>query len=147
SKPINREELMARVRSLLRYQHARAQLEDAHKEQLRDMFKRYISPKWVDEILENPEKAEILADQQNRQEAVILFADLRGFTSMSEKLRPKQVVALLNEFFTMLTDVGYHYDGTITMPPFVLFTRPPRCCKNFVIYIRLGEKSMMFKLA
>ena len=113
SKPINREELMARVRSLLRYQHARAQLEDAHKEQLRDMFKRYISPKWVDEILENPEKAEILADQQNRQEAVILFADLRGFTSMSEKLRPKQVVALLNEFFTMLTDVGYHYDGTI----------------------------------
>jgi CheY-like chemotaxis protein/class 3 adenylate cyclase len=113
SKPINREELMARVRSLLRYQHARAQLEEAHKEQLRDMFKRYISPKWVDEILENPEKAEILADQQNRQEAVILFADLRGFTAMSEKLRPKQVVALLNEFFTMLTDVGYHYDGTI----------------------------------
>lgn len=113
SKPINREELMARVRSLLRYQHARYQLEQAHKEQLRNMFKRYISPKWVDEILENPEKAEILVDQQNRQEAVILFADLRGFTAMSENLEPKQVVALLNEFFTMLTDVGYRYDGTI----------------------------------
>jgi class 3 adenylate cyclase len=113
SKPINREELMARVRSLLRYQHARYQLEQEHKEQLRNMFKRYISPKWVDEILENPEKAEILVDQQNRQEAVILFADLRGFTAMSEKLQPKQVVALLNEFFTMLTEVGYRYDGTI----------------------------------
>ena len=113
SKPINREELMARVRSLLRYQHTRYQLEKAHKEQLKQMFKRYISPKWVDEILENPEKAEILVDQQNRQEAVILFADLRGFTAMSEQIQPKEVVALLNEFFTMLTDVAYRYDGTI----------------------------------
>jgi len=114
SKPINREELMARVRSLLRYQVARAQLEEAQKEHLKDMFKRYVSPKLVDEILIHPQKAEItLANQQNRQDAVILFADLRGFTAMSEMLRPTEVVNLLNNFFTMLTEVGYEYDGTI----------------------------------
>jgi len=114
SKPINREELMARVRSLLRYQQVRLQLEQAKKEQLKNMFKRYISPKWVDEILEHPEKAELtLVNQHDRQEAVILFADLRGFTAMSELLQPKAVVTLLNEFFTMLTEVGYRYDGTI----------------------------------
>jgi CheY-like chemotaxis protein len=114
SKPVNREELMARVRSLLRYQQARKQLEQAHKEQLRNMFKRYISPKWVDEILEHPEKAEItLVDQENRQNAVILFADLRGFTAISEQLEPKKVVKLLNEFFTLLTEVAYFHEGTI----------------------------------
>jgi CheY-like chemotaxis protein/signal transduction histidine kinase/class 3 adenylate cyclase len=114
SKPINREELMARVRSLLRYQQARSELEEAQKEHLKGMFKRYVSPKLVDEILIHPDKAEItLADQKNRQDAVILFADLRGFTAMSEMLEPTSVVALLNEFFTMLTEVGYRYDGTI----------------------------------
>jgi CheY-like chemotaxis protein/class 3 adenylate cyclase len=114
SKPINREELVARVRSLLRYQQARRQLEQAQKDQLQNMFKRYISPKWVDEILEHPEKAEItFVNQQDRQEAVILFADLRGFTAMSELLPPQAVVTLLNEFFTLLTEVGYRYDGTI----------------------------------
>ncbi len=114
SKPINREELIARVRSLLRYQVARSQLEEAQKKHLKDMFKRYVSPKLVDEILTHPDQAEIaLSDQQNRQEAVILFADLRGFTAMSELLQPKEVVALLNQFFTMLTDVGYRHDGTV----------------------------------
>jgi CheY-like chemotaxis protein/signal transduction histidine kinase len=114
SKPINREELMARVRSLLRYQVARTQLEEAQKEHLKNMFKRYVSPNLVDEILTHPGKAEVaLVDQQNRQEAVILFADLRGFTAMSEMLQPKQVVSLLNQFFTMLTEVGYRYEGTV----------------------------------
>jgi len=114
SKPINREELIARVRSLLRYEQTRTQLEEAQKEHLKGMFKRYVSPKLVDEILIHPDKAEItLADQKNRQDAVILFADLRGFTAMSEMLQPRDVVSLLNEFFTMLTEVGYRFDGTI----------------------------------
>ncbi|AUI68103.1 response regulator [Beggiatoa leptomitoformis] len=114
SKPINREELLARIRSLLRYQYARTQLEEAQKLQLKSVFKRYVSPKLVDEILATPEKAEIvLANQQNRLDGVIMFADLRGFTTMSEVLQPIHVVSLLNEFFTMLTEIGYQYDGTI----------------------------------
>jgi CheY-like chemotaxis protein len=114
SKPINREELIARVRSLLRYQQARSQLEEAQRESLKSMFKRYISPKLLDKILVHQGKGELsIFEQQNRQDAVILFADLRGFTAMSDQLKAKEVVTLLNEFFTMLTDVAYRYDGTI----------------------------------
>ncbi len=114
SKPINREELSARVKSLLLYQQARKQLEEAQHELLQSTFKRYIAPSVVDEILRHPEKAEqALTDRQTRQNGVVLFADLRGFTAMSEALQPPQVVALLNEFFNVLTEVAYHYEGTI----------------------------------
>jgi len=114
SKPIHREELLARVRSLLRYQQVRQALEQAQQEQLTNMFKRYISPALVDKIIVNPESAEMtLTDKQNRQDAVVLFADLRGFTAMSEALKPLEVVSLLNQFFSMLTRVAYRHDGTI----------------------------------
>ncbi len=114
SKPIHREELMARVRSLLRHQQIRKQLEQAQREQLQSTFKRYIAPSLVDEILHHPEKAEqALNDRQTRQHGVVLFSDLRGFTAMSETLQPAQVVALLNEFFTVLTEIAYQYEGTI----------------------------------
>ncbi|MCP4700174.1 MAG: response regulator [Gammaproteobacteria bacterium] len=114
SKPINREELLARVRSLLRYQQARMQLEAEQENHLKNMFKRYVSPALVDEILLYPEKAEIaLLDQQNRRNAVVMFADMRGFTAMSEALKPNDAVALLNEFFSVLTEVAYRYNGTI----------------------------------
>jgi len=114
SKPINREELLARVRSLLRYQVARRDLELAQRKQLESMFKRYVSPTLVDDILTHPEKAELaLTDRQNRQEGVAMFADLRGFTALSEALQPTQVVAILNEFFSALTQVAYRYEGTI----------------------------------
>jgi len=114
SKPINREELLARVRSLLRYQQARHALEETRQSQFKQMFKRYMSPALVDEILTHPEKAEqALTDRQARQEAVVLFADLRNFTALSESLQPLQVVRLLNEFFSVLTEVAYRYEGTI----------------------------------
>jgi class 3 adenylate cyclase len=54
-----------------------------------------------------------LAGYQNRFDAVILFADLRGFTRMAEKLPPPEVVLLLNEYFSLLTKVAYRYNGVI----------------------------------
>lgn len=114
SKPINREELLARVRSLLRYQITRRELEAAQRKQLENMFKRYVSPTLVDDILTHPEKAELaLTDRQHRQEGVAMFADLRGFTALSEALQPMQVVAILNEFFSALTQAAYRHEGTI----------------------------------
>lgn len=44
---------------------------------------------------------------------MILFADLRGFTRMAEQLAPAQVVLLLNEYFSLLTEVTYRYEGVI----------------------------------
>ncbi|HYW04223.1 MAG TPA: adenylate/guanylate cyclase domain-containing protein [Gammaproteobacteria bacterium] len=121
SKPVNREELLARVRSLLRLQATREQLERARldaeavkRQRLRGTFERYMSPKLVDEILREPERTgDLLTDRRQRVNATILFADLRGFTRLSEQCRPETVVTLLNEYFTELTRVAFRYDGTI----------------------------------
>jgi class 3 adenylate cyclase len=106
---------MARVRALVRYQQTRLRLEEERQTYLKNLFKRYVSPALVDEILLYPEQAAetFLVDLQTRQEAAVMFADLRGFTAMSEQLKPREVVALLNAFFTMLTEVAYQYGGTV----------------------------------
>ena len=48
-----------------------------------------------------------------RTHAVVLFADLRGFTSLSERLAPHEVVPLLNEYFSLLTEITFRYEGTV----------------------------------
>ena len=48
-----------------------------------------------------------------RAHAVVLFADLRGFTSISERLEPHCVVPLLNEFFSLLTEITFRHEGTV----------------------------------
>jgi adenylate cyclase len=53
------------------------------------------------------------SDTQHRADAVVLFADLRGFTAMAERLSPDVVVQHLNEFFAMLADAVVRHDGRI----------------------------------
>lgn len=114
SKPVNREELMTRVRSLIRLQEARDVLEQRRISEMKSTFSRYVSPKLVDQILVRPETAEeALRDKESRVGAVIMFADLRGFTKISEMLPAHLVVSMLNEFFSCLTEVVHAYDGTI----------------------------------
>lgn len=50
---------------------------------------------------------------ETRAEAVVLFADLRGFTAMAEQLPPDVVVRLLNELFALLADAAVRHDGRI----------------------------------
>lgn len=77
---------------------------------IRSMFSSYVSPKVVEELLANPEKAKLGAQRKN---VTILFADLVGFTGLAEKLDPEEVVALLNDFFNAMTDIIIKWDGTI----------------------------------
>ena len=48
-----------------------------------------------------------------RVRAVVLFADLRGFSSISEQLEAPRMVPLLNEFFSLLTEITFRHDGTV----------------------------------
>lgn len=48
-----------------------------------------------------------------RGHAAVMFADMRGFTAMAERLEPTQVFDLLNEFFSVLTDVAMRHHGTV----------------------------------
>jgi adenylate cyclase len=120
SKPVYPEELLARARSLMRLSEARRALEEARlaseveqRQRIHQMFERYVSPNLVKEILTRSEASENPLDRQSRIEAVALFADLRGFTRMAEKLDADVVVDLLNEFFTLITSVAYSFEGTV----------------------------------
>jgi adenylate cyclase len=72
-----------------------------------------VSPKLVKEILDQGDQRENPLDRLSRLEVVALFADMRGFTRIAEKLEPSKVVELLNDFFTLITSVAYEYEGTV----------------------------------
>lgn len=118
---VRRDEFLVRVKALLRVSAARRQLaaeqlaeEVRRRELIRAAFRRYISPKLADQILANPELRDVtFAETQRRAHAAVMFADMRGFTSISERLNPTEVVALLNEFFALLTDITFQLDGTV----------------------------------
>ena len=118
---VRREEFQVRVRSLLKVSAARRQLaaeqlaeEVKRRELIRAAFRRYISPKLADQILASPELLDTMFNgTQTRTKVAVMFADMRGFTALSERLNPEQVVELLNEFFRLLTDITFEYEGTV----------------------------------
>jgi len=84
------------------------------EEVLRQTFRRYVSPRVADKILEDSQLRDtLLSTADVRAHAVVLFADLRGFTSISERLEPHCVVPLLNEFFSLLTEITFRHEGTV----------------------------------
>jgi class 3 adenylate cyclase len=121
SGDISRELLRARIETLVRASAARRDLaasqlgeEIRRREDLRQMFRRYLSPRLADRILDDVQlRSTLLAGYDLRAHAVVLFADLRGFTSIAERLSPDAVVTLLNEYFSLLTDITFKHDGTI----------------------------------
>jgi adenylate cyclase len=80
------------------------------KEMIKRAFTRYVAREVVDEILKNPER---LALKEERRDVTVLFCDMRGFTTMSERLSPEEVVAVLNEFYTLMIDTTFKQDGTL----------------------------------
>lgn len=114
SKPVYQEELIARVRSLLRLREARRELEQSREDRLRSVFSRYLCPKVVDDILASPQmRARALLDETQRSEALVLFTDLRGFTSASEHIPADDIVGVLNDYFSAMTRAAHAQEGTI----------------------------------
>ena len=80
------------------------------REFLQDTLTRYVTKQVVDLILEHPEK--IVLDGEER-EATILFSDIRGFTTISERLSPPQLVLMLREYFTLMVGAVFDFQGTV----------------------------------
>jgi class 3 adenylate cyclase len=121
SKPVSREELIARVKSLRRLHQTRRELEGRRlaaevrrKDAIRRTFSRYLSPRLAEQIMDDlgDEAASFKVDAR-RAAVVALFADLRGFTRITESIDVDNVVGMLNEYFSVLTEVAYENDGTI----------------------------------
>ncbi|MFC2048665.1 CHASE2 domain-containing protein [Elusimicrobiota bacterium] len=84
--------------------------EEKEKKAIRGMFQRYVSSSVVDVILDNPEQIKLGGE---RKRLSIFFSDIRGFTAMSEKLTPEEVVHILNEYLTEMIDIIFKYNGTL----------------------------------
>lgn len=79
-------------------------------EMKRQEFGRFLSPAIVDKIMAE-EKAVELGGQRARVST--LFCDIRGFTNTAERISPVELVALLNEYFTAMTEIIFQYQGTL----------------------------------
>ncbi len=84
--------------------------ETKHSRFLKQTFKQYISPELVDQLVNHPEQINLGGETKN---LTVLFSDLEGFTSFSEKLKPRDLVLLLNEYLGEMTDVLFKEKGTL----------------------------------
>jgi len=76
----------------------------------RHAFKHYLSPVVIDRLLEEPSRLKLGGE---RRELSIFFSDLQGFSSISERLDPHTLTALLNDYLTDMTDIILEEEGTI----------------------------------
>lgn len=84
--------------------------EERNKKELRSTFQKYVSPAIVDEVLKNPKNLELGGRKEN---ITVLFSDVRGFTTISEKLDPRALSDLLNSYLTPMTDLVFANRGTL----------------------------------
>ena len=86
--------------------------EDLEKssELIKKMFGRYLSTEVMNSLLDDPSALELGGE---RRKVTIMMTDLRGFTALSERLNPEQVVQMLNSYFEIMVDVVLQYNGTI----------------------------------
>jgi adenylate cyclase len=83
--------------------------QEIEKRRVRNLFMRFISPEMVTQLIETQD----IHTLNKRSEITILFSDIRNFTSMSEKLTPDGVVALLNPYLDVMTTVIHQHGGTV----------------------------------
>jgi len=92
------------------FDNARSHEELSQRVIERKALERFLSSAIVEKILANPDQVHLGGENQV---ATVFFADIRGFTRMSEHLAPERVVELLNEFFTEMTDLLFENGGTL----------------------------------
>ncbi len=91
-------------------ENARAHERLAREEVARANYSRFLPEYVVKQMLENPESFKLGGVNQT---ITILFADIRGFTTISEHAPPEKVVSLLNRYFSAMTDIIFAHGGTL----------------------------------
>lgn len=82
-------------------------LEERSRKKVENVFGKYVSKNVMDHVMKMPDLHGI------DKEVSVLFADVRGFTKMSEKMRPREVVDMLNKYLGGMADIVLKHDGTL----------------------------------
>ena len=85
--------------------------EKLKKDQIRNIFSKYVAPQVVDELLEGNNKSLELGGI--RKDITVLFVDIRGFTALSESTSPEEVVLILNDYLTLCAKSIFDNGGTL----------------------------------
>jgi class 3 adenylate cyclase/CheY-like chemotaxis protein len=158
TKPVDKNELLARVASLARikrYQDTvkrqseelaawNQELEARVAEQVSQIqrmsrLRRFLSPQLAELIVDSGDESFL---ESHRREIVVVFCDLRGFTSFAEASDPEEVMGVLQEYFEALGDLIFRFEGTLERFTgdglMVFFNDPVRCEDGPARAIRMG---------
>jgi adenylate cyclase len=85
-------------------------LEQRAKQRLAELFGQYVPPELVDEMSRDPEHYSMAG---RSAELTVLFADVRGFTTLAEQMPPDELAHLMNDYLSAMTDVIRQHRGTL----------------------------------
>jgi adenylate cyclase len=121
-KPFNHDELLVRVRSLLRIKRYHDTIKDLNRtledrvtrqveelERLRQL-QRFLSPQLADAIVTSGDESIL---RSHRREVAMLFCDLRGYTSFADAVEPEELLAVLGEFHAVVGRLVKSFDATV----------------------------------
>jgi adenylate cyclase len=109
AKPFSPRELLARVERTLKQKSVTEELRQRQK-LIRATFERFVSPSIVETLLKDPD---LVKPGGILQPITVMFADLEGFTSLSERVDPESLLALLNAYHSFIVKIILQYRGTI----------------------------------
>ena len=84
--------------------------EEKSRKWITSVFGKYVSPLVINNLIKNPDSLVLGGEKRN---ITIFFSDIRGFTSISEKLTPEELVHLLNEYLTEMTSIIINSQGLV----------------------------------
>ena len=85
-------------------------VEGREKRKMKRLFGQYVSKDVYEQLVANPALAKLGGQ---RREMTVLFSDIRGFTTVTERGQPEEIVGMLNEYFTGMVDIVFKHRGTV----------------------------------